>query len=139
LLLMLHASGQWLESAFPLEPVPDKSGVVTPQAWGSASTYARRYSLQAALGITTGDVDDDGNLASGNEVVLSAKPSASTGTLDTVRMNDWASLWAIVDARGLRKQVEPLRTRGFAAVAEAAGLKVDFSPAPKGRGVSDSG
>lgn len=53
---VLHASGQWIESAFPLEPVPDKSGVVTPQAWGSASTYARRYGLQAALGITTGDV-----------------------------------------------------------------------------------
>jgi len=50
---VLHATGQWIESAFPLEPVPDKSGFVTPQGWGSASTYARRYGLQAALGITT--------------------------------------------------------------------------------------
>lgn len=122
--VVIHKSGQWMESFFPLDAVPDKNGVITPQAWGSASSYARRYGLQAALGITTGDVDDDGNLASGNEVVLSAKPTPSTGAADTVRNNDWAGLWALVDAKGLRKQVEPLRTKGFAAVAEAAGVKV---------------
>lgn len=130
---IMHKSGQWIESFFPLDAVKDKNGVITPQAWGSASSYARRYGLQAAFGITTGDVDDDGNLASGNEVVqiareamapkpLGAPAPAATG--DTVRSNDWAALWAIVDAKGLRKQVEPLRTKGFAAVAEAAGVKV---------------
>lgn len=121
---IMHKSGQWIESFFPLDAAPDKNGIVTPQAWGSASSYARRYGLQAALGITTGDVDDDGNLASGNEVILPAKPTPSTGAADTVRNNDWAGLWAIVDAKGIRKQVEPLRTKGFAAVAEAAGVKV---------------
>jgi len=55
---------------------------------------------------------------------VTAKMPVSASAPDSVRNNDWAALWAIVDARGLRKQVEPLRTKGFAAVAEAAGLKV---------------
>lgn len=124
--MVMHKSGQWIESLFPLDAVPDKNGVITPQAWGSASSYARRYGLQAALGITTGDVDDDGNLASGNESIapVTAKMPVSAPAPDSVRNNDWAALWAIVDAKGLRKQVEPLRTKGFAAVAEAAGVKV---------------
>lgn len=126
--LVMHKSGQWIESFFPLDALPDKNGAVTPQAWGSASSYARRYGLQAALGITTGDVDDDGNLASGNEASpsVSVRASVPSGAPapESVRNNDWAALWAIVDAKGVRKQVEPLRTRGFAAVAEAAGIKV---------------
>lgn len=129
--VVIHKSGQWMESFFPLDAVPDKNGVITPQAWGSASSYARRYGLQAALGITTGDVDDDGNLASGHESVApaaAARAAVASGAPapagDSVRNNDWAALWAIVDAKGIRKQVEPLRTKGFAAVAEAAGVKV---------------
>lgn len=127
---IMHKSGQWLENYFPLDAVRDKNGAITPQAWGSASSYARRYGLQATLGITTGDVDDDGNLASGNEAVAmpreAAMPRASAPALvgDSVRANDWAALWAVADAKGMRKTVEPLRTKGFAAVAEALGLKV---------------
>lgn len=34
-----------------------------PQAFGSAVTYARRYSLVSFLGLSYGDNDDDGNLA----------------------------------------------------------------------------
>lgn len=37
----------------------------TAQSAGSALTYARRYSLSAAFGISS-DVDDDGNADSGN-------------------------------------------------------------------------
>lgn len=131
---IMHKSGQWIENYFPLDAVPDKNGVVTPQAWGSASSYARRYGLQATLGITTGDVDDDGNAASGHEITPQQRdvsyavakvvaPAPATGE-ETVRPNDWSALWAIVDAKGLRKQVEPLRVKGFGAVAEAAGIKV---------------
>lgn len=128
--MVMHKSGQWIESFFPLDAVPDKNGVVTPQGWGSASSYARRYGLQAALGITTGDVDDDGNMASGNEAVampreaVLPRPGAPAPAGDSVRNNDWAGLWAVADAKNMRKQVEPLRTKGFAAVAEALGLKV---------------
>lgn len=41
-----------------------KAGNNSPQAIGSAITYARRYSLSALLGIAGKEEDDDGNLSS---------------------------------------------------------------------------
>ena len=57
--LLLHTSGQWIGSRYVM-PIPDK---LTPQAVGSAITYARRYALSAIAGVAPDD-DDDGNAAS---------------------------------------------------------------------------
>jgi hypothetical protein len=57
---IFHASGQWLQFdglSIPMAK-PDAHGV------GSATTYGRRFSLSAALGVVA-DEDDDGNTASG--------------------------------------------------------------------------
>lgn len=57
---VLHTSGQWYECGPLIVPLskPDAHGV------GSATTYAKRFSLGAALGIVAeDDVDDDGNAA----------------------------------------------------------------------------
>lgn len=51
-------SGEWVSSTMPLILVKNDM-----QAAGSAVTYARRYSLQAILGLQT--EDDDGEAASG--------------------------------------------------------------------------
>jgi hypothetical protein len=55
---LLHTSGQWMRSSLSVNPKDD-----TPQAMGSALTYARRYALTAVVGVA--QVDDDGNAASG--------------------------------------------------------------------------
>lgn len=55
---LLHASGQWVEATAELRVDP----AATPQGYGSALTYGRRYALCAALGIAA-DEDDDGALA----------------------------------------------------------------------------
>lgn len=55
--ILLHASGQWIESVYPLDPVKRD-----PQGLGSCVSYARRYSLMALVGIAA--EDDDGNKAS---------------------------------------------------------------------------
>lgn len=68
--LLMHTSGEWLSSRYPLHPVKDD-----PQGLGSAVTYARRYTLLALLGLA-GDDDDDGNTASG----LSATPPGPMAT-----------------------------------------------------------
>jgi hypothetical protein len=57
--MLLHSSGQWLASRYVM-PVGER---LTPQAMGSAITYARRYALSAIVGIAPDD-DDDGNAAS---------------------------------------------------------------------------
>lgn len=55
--VLMHSSGQWLRETFCM-PVAKAD----PQGYGSAITYARRYSLMAVAGIAP--VDDDGNEAS---------------------------------------------------------------------------
>lgn len=55
---LLHSSGQWMRASLAVHPKDD-----SPQAMGSALTYARRYALTAVVGVA--QVDDDGNAASG--------------------------------------------------------------------------
>lgn len=56
--MLIHESGEFVRSTIGLRP-----GKQDPQGIGAALTYARRYGLQAVLGITADD-DDDGNHAS---------------------------------------------------------------------------
>ncbi|HET6206950.1 MAG TPA: ERF family protein [Terracidiphilus sp.] len=56
--MLLHSSGQWLSGEMVLQPVKND-----PQGYGSALTYARRYSLAAMVGVST--EDDDAESASG--------------------------------------------------------------------------
>jgi len=55
--LILHASGQWISAGAVSVPVSKRDA----QGYGSALTYARRYSLSAAFGVAP--EDDDGNAA----------------------------------------------------------------------------
>ncbi|MDD5374452.1 ERF family protein [Acidithiobacillus sp.] len=64
--LLLHASGQALESQFTMPLKPNASA----QDVGSALTYARRYTLMALVGIAP--EDDDGNAASGRPAAAKA-------------------------------------------------------------------
>lgn len=57
---VMHKSGQFVEGDYQIKPVKED-----PQGYGSAVTYARRYSLMAVAGIAP--EDDDGNEASGKE------------------------------------------------------------------------
>ena len=54
---LIHKSGEYLDSVFPL--MAERQ---TPQSMGSAITYARRYCL-AAIGCISADEDDDGQAA----------------------------------------------------------------------------
>lgn len=56
--LIMHSSGEWISAGVVSVPVSKNDA----QGYGSAMTYARRYSLSAAFGIAP--EDDDGNAAS---------------------------------------------------------------------------
>jgi ERF superfamily len=64
---LLHSSGQYFTSEFPIVAAKQND----PQAFGSAVSYARRYSLQSFLSV--GATDDDGEASMGR-----AKPSYAT-------------------------------------------------------------
>jgi hypothetical protein len=57
---LAHKSGQWMRGRLRLIPKD-----ASPQGYGSAMTYGRRYGLAAIVGVA--QVDDDANAASGRE------------------------------------------------------------------------
>jgi hypothetical protein len=57
--VLMHESGEFIHGSMPIHAKKEKD----PQAYGSAITYARRYSLASVLGLAVGDEDDDGNAA----------------------------------------------------------------------------
>ena len=60
------SSGEFLSSVFPI--IVQKN---TPQEYGSAVSYAKRYSLTGSLNLIVADEDDDGNASSsGKEEVV---------------------------------------------------------------------
>lgn len=67
---LVHSSGQWFGSEYPVCKFPIKH-----QEAGSAMSYSRRYALFALVGIA-GD-DDDGNEASKSETPAPAKRKAA--------------------------------------------------------------
>ena len=83
--ILLHTSGQWIASRYVM-PIADK---LTPQAVGSAITYARRYALSAIVGIAPDD-DDDGNSAS----VTPAKQAPPPATKPEPPATDKPQLYA---------------------------------------------
>lgn len=58
---LVHSSGEYVEATTPLALAP-RGAKPNAQEVGSATTYARRYGLQAVLGLVA--EDDDGNAAS---------------------------------------------------------------------------
>lgn len=70
--ILIHESGAELDCGIFTIPIASDN----PQAYCSAWTYARRYTLQAIAGCV-GDVDDDGNAAS-KAPEPTIKPSANT-------------------------------------------------------------
>lgn len=58
---LVHKTGQWLRFFYPVRAVNRD-----PQGYGSAITYARRYTLMGVLGLAP--EDDDGNMAMGYKV-----------------------------------------------------------------------
>jgi hypothetical protein len=72
--MLLHSSGENIVGRYPLRPQQQ-----TPQGYGSALTYARRYSLAAMVGVVV-DEDDDGNAASAprSETIRQVEPPQST-------------------------------------------------------------
>lgn len=76
---LMHNSGEWIRGFYPIKQVKND-----PQAAGSAMTYARRYTLAAAVGII--QVDDDAESAmprSGAPRIAPEQPQPGDGHDDS--------------------------------------------------------
>ena len=87
--VFIHESGEVMECGMLHVP----AGKQDPQGYGSALTYARRYSLLAATGLAP--EDDDGNQASRKTVITS-----------TVNENQILDLMAAMDEASTIKELQ---------------------------------
>lgn len=70
---LVHTSGEWMVSEYPVTPQKND-----PQGFGSAVTYARRYTLSSLVGVVADD-DDDGNAASGQQSARQTEQRQTNG------------------------------------------------------------
>lgn len=111
---LIHKSGQWLESRFPINF--DK-----PQAMGSAYTYAKRYSLAAICNIAA-DEDDDANSAGDKPVVM----ASVGGTPGASKAGNRGNYDAFVKAIRSANTLKDLAAWHTANVAEIDKLPADW-------------
>jgi len=81
---LLHSSGQWIH----FEPLTVPCSKNDAHGVGSAVTYARRYSLGAALGLVADDDDANAAVSKGNgasEPIARALPHGYAAWLDDMR------------------------------------------------------
>jgi hypothetical protein len=92
--IVFHESGEWISSKLRMRPTKED-----PQGMGSCITYARRYGLQALVGLSA--EDDDGNIASGNNQMAQKKniPKAfisphrpTDGAFEALSLNEQESI-----------------------------------------------
>lgn len=80
--IILHSSGQTLSTGVVRVPVAKADA----QGYGSALTYARRYSLSAAFGVAP--EDDDGNAAAKAKPVVKTLESGSAPKIEFDRLSE---------------------------------------------------
>ena len=88
--VLIHASGE--RQGFGMLSVPaDKQ---TPQGYGSALTYARRYSISSAFGLVS-EPDDDGNAASAPKIDAGAIAKRLGGA---TTLEELGAIWSKLSA-----------------------------------------
>jgi hypothetical protein len=99
--MFIHSSGQMLSAGKLHVPAAKHD----PQGYGSALTYARRYSLMAACGIAP--EDDDGNAARKPQISLQASLAAMEASTSTDALK--TAYKAAFQAHGANEQIEAMK------------------------------
>ena len=112
---LMHVSGEWLQASYALNPVQN-----TPQACGSALTYARRYALLSVLGLGTDD--DDGQAASAAPTLAQQQQQARQQMKAARSLAELRDVWAALPkavADTVEADKDAAKTRIEAAIAAA--------------------
>lgn len=130
--VFLHESGETIRGGKLHVPASKQD----PQGYGSALTYARRYSLQAACGIAP--EDDDGNAASGKAAKAAApKPIDLTPWLKAMDKATTGpelkaaaeAAWAATQDPRVTEHFEKIKAARKAAALKAAAQQPQEQPA----------
>lgn len=128
--LVLHSSGEWLAFQYNMPIVK-----VDPQAYGSTTSYGRRYALCAALGIT--QTDDDAEIAKRKAsefpaLIDAAKDMDELRIIhETAKKSLTAAEWKVVEPKLIARRAAftQATARGFKpAVTEKDAQKKQVEP-----------
>lgn len=111
---LLHESGEWLSTDTPVVCAKEHD----PQAFGSAVTYAKRYSLQALLGVPSEDDDGEGAMDRRQASKPTAGPAKPTFTVEMAKADKMTTWLSSLAAKG----------RTAADAKKAIRVKHDLSP-----------
>jgi len=113
--LLLHSSGQWIRSSFPISPS------LKIQETGSQITYLRRYFLSSMTGVAPGEVlddDDDGERAmSRNKVTAPKLPETPASSAPMISKDE------IVVLQQLLSNVPEEVSKNFWSLVKGKGIK----------------
>ncbi len=93
---LMHSSGQWIKSYFPI--LVQKHDA---QSYGSACSYARRYSLSSIVGCTTGELDDDGEKAGREELINPVQVNELTVAFSKCEQDFVVKIWKTLKKEGI--------------------------------------
>jgi hypothetical protein len=114
LTIVLHESGEMME----LAPFPLVTTKADAQGWGSALSYARRYSLQTALGVPS--ADDDGTGAGNKKEQEEPAALADARAVADEGQDAFREYWKSLDAKtraALSLYMDDLKARATKAIA----------------------
>jgi hypothetical protein len=123
--MLLHTSGQWIQSHLPIRAVPfpgQKDRTISPRNTGSALTYAKRYSTLGIIGMAPHpEEDDDGEEGSG---IRKRKAAADAPGLEPERSR-WTEVTGKASpgrgaSRGAGVNPEPSQPSGVSRPAGAS-------------------
>jgi hypothetical protein len=92
---LMHVSGEFLLSEMIMPTLAD------PQKTGSLITYYKRYQLQAMLGISSVEEDDDGNSVSAQNNFRPKQTHTTLTTTNNATEQQKKAIWAISKAKNI--------------------------------------
>ena len=99
--MFIHESGETLSSGKLFVPASKQD----PQGFGSALTYARRYSLMAACGIAPEDDDGNASRKAPQDASVAIKSIQGSKTLDELKAHYTAAYALYGDNKGILAQL----------------------------------
>jgi hypothetical protein len=100
--VIYHTSGQYRGSCMPFSPMIGNKGTNALQELGGGITYAKRYALSAALGISV-DTDDDAQSSKITKEQTQTKPTQKKPIEDD-KIGE-LSKWAVAHVDGYQKVI----------------------------------
>ncbi len=117
---LTHVGGHFETSSFSC-PVDTLAPVNDQQKSAMAHTYAKRYALTAALGLTTTDPDTDGNVVSG-EVITKSQVADLRALIESAKMSE-SRIKKLLTLMGVEK-VDQIRASQYSqAVASVEAVR----------------